>query len=191
MLKFLRKKTKFIVWTVIVAFISWGGYAVSLQLEDSSRAAGKIFGREISFREFQLAQRAAEIFSPSPKPDEEPLAPAEIEARSWQFIMLSREARRNGVEVTDDEVRQEILGLFPQGGGGALTGERYVLWVRGSFREEPRDFENQLREHLRIRKLVEGVREKFKENQDEELKSWLSGLYARSKLRVYETQRGR
>lgn len=189
MLKFLRKRTKVIVWTVIVAFISWGGYAVSLQFEDSSRAAGKIFGKEISFREYQLAQHAVQIFTPSAKSDGEPLSPAEIEAQIWQFILLTREAKRRGIEVTDEEVLREILGLLSQSGAAPLTGEQYARWVRGAFREEPSDFEKQLGEHLRIRKLLEEARKEFKENPDEKLKGWLFDLYTRSKLQVYESPR--
>ena len=55
MLNFFRKNTKPIIWTVVVAFVAWGGYAVGLQLTESNRAAGRLFGKEISFREYQSA----------------------------------------------------------------------------------------------------------------------------------------
>jgi hypothetical protein len=184
MLKFLRKKTKPIVWTVVIAFVAWGGYAVSLQFEDSSRSPGRIFGKEVSFREYQLANRAVQIFSPKPDPANPPKM-EEIEARTWEFLILSREAKSQKIEVTDEEVRQEIRLLLPQGGSAPLTSEQYLGWIQKAFREEPWEFESQLREHLRIRKFLNEARTKIPDKTEEGLKNWLLDLYRRAKIEVY------
>jgi len=184
MLKFLRKKTKVVIWTVMIAFITWGGYAVSVQFEETNRSPGRIFGKEVSFRDHLLAYRAVQIFFAHPNP-EEPSKPEEIEARTWEFLILSREAKHRKITVSDEAVRQEIQRLFTQGGDGVFSSDQYLQWVRGTFREEPRDFENQLREHLRIRKLLNQVREKEAGNSDEGLRRWLTQLVVRAKPEVY------
>ena len=185
MLNFFRKKTKAIIWTVVIAFVAWGGYAVSLQFEEANRSPGRIFGKEVSFREYLLASRTVEIFSPTSK-EGNPPKPEEIEARTWEFLTLSREAKNRKIDVSDEEVRQEIALLLIPKGGTAITGEQYQQWVRTTFREEPREFENQLREHLRIRKLLNEVRKGTTKDPEEGLKNWLLQLSSRAKIEVYQ-----
>lgn len=184
MLKFLRKKTKVVIWTVMIAFIAWGGFAVSLQFEETNRSPGRIFGKEVSFRDHLLAYRAVQIFFVQPNPEEPPKS-EEIEARTWEFLILSREAKHRKIKVSDEEIRQEIRRLFTQGGASAFSSDQYLQWVRSAFREEPSDFENQLREHLRIRKLLSQVREKEAENSDDGLRRWLTQLVVRARPEVY------
>lgn len=185
MLKFLRKRTKVIIWTVVIAFISWGGYAVSTQFQEASRAPGRLFGKEISFQEYQLANRAVQIFSPTPQKDTPP-DPLEIEARTWEFLVLSHEAKRRRIQVSDDEVRREITSLLTGAGGINLTAEQYLQWVRTRLREEPREFEKQVREHLRIRKLLAEVQQEFGPPTERRLKRWLLGLLRRARVEIYQ-----
>lgn len=188
MLKFLRKNTKVIVWTVVVAFVAWGGYAVSVQFEEASRSPGRIFGKEVSFQEYLLAKQAVQIFLPTPEAGKEPPAAEEIEARTWEFLVLSHEARRRKIPVTDEEVRQEIEPLLGRARETRLTREQYFQWVRTAFREEPREFEKQVREHLRIRKLLAQVRQKAEADPEEALKRWLLELFRQSRMKVYQPQ---
>ena len=187
MLKFLRKKTKVIVWTVVIAFIAWGGYAVSVQFEESNRSAGQIFGKEVSFRDYELAHRAVLIFISSPD-EKTPPSAEEVEARTWQFLALSKEAKHQKIAVADDEIRQEIFRSLGEKAGAGFTPEQYERWVRASFREEPPEFENQVREQLRIRKLLDEVRKGFKEKPEENLQKWLNELITRAHIRVPKTR---
>lgn len=187
MLKFLRKRTKIIIWAVIIAFVSWGGYAVSVQFEQANRSPGRISDKEVSFREYQLANRAVQNLSPPP-PGENLPTPQEIEARTWEFLILSHEAKRQKIAVGDEEVRQEIARLISQNGAASITEEQYLRWVRSSFREEPREFENQLREQIRIRKLFDEVRKSRPENSEEGLKRWLLELSRNTKITVYPSR---
>ena len=184
MLKFLRKKTKTIVWAVVISFTAWGGYAVSTQFEASNRSAGRMFGRDVSFRDFDLANRAVQIFAPS-SDEKEPPKPEEVEARAWQFLILSREAKQRKITVTDDEVRDEIAIVLANGREVPLNPADYQRWVKAVFREEPHEFEQQTREQIRIRKLLDEVRRGFKENPEENLKKWLGDLVARADIRIY------
>ena len=45
MLKGLRKNTKLIIWSVIIAFALWGGFSVGTQFQKEGRIAGEIFGK--------------------------------------------------------------------------------------------------------------------------------------------------
>lgn len=185
MLNFFRKRTKAIVWMVVVAFIAWGGYAVSLQFEEGGRAPGRIFGKEVSFREHLRASRAVQIFNPDP-PGADPPSAEVLEARAWEFLILSYEARRRKIDVSDEEVRQEIRRLLTaREGTPSLTQEGYQNWVRAVFREEPAEFESQLREHLRIRRLLDQARKELPENSEKALRDWLVRLYRRARPEVY------
>ncbi len=186
MLKFLRKKTKVIIWSIVIAFISWGGYAVNLQFQEAGRAPGSVFGKEVSFRDYLLAERAVQIFLLKPADDKTPPAPEDIESKTWEFLVFQREAKQRKIKVTDDELREGLYELLAAGKEVPFTGEQYAAWVKANFREEPRDFEDQLREMVRIQKLMEEMRNGFKENPDENLKRWQSELISRANIRVYQ-----
>ena len=186
MLKFLRKNTKVIVWTVVIAFVTWGGYAVHSQFEASNRAPGRIFGKDISFREYLSAQQIVQLFYAPPK-DKEPPSAEEMEAKTWQFLILSHEAKHRNVSVTDEEVRREVARLF--GGEGSLTlaREQYFDWIRREFHREPREFEDEVRENLRVRKLLEEIRKGFRDNSDERMKGWIADLMVQARPEIYRT----
>ena len=185
MLKFLRKKTKAIIWTVVVAFIAWGGFAVRLQFEQTTRAPGKIFGKEISFRDYLQASRAVQIFTPS-KNDTELASAQEMEARTWEFLILSHEAKQQRIKISDEELKGEIFRWFGEVGTSAFLPSQYQEWVRRAFREEPREFENQLREQMRIQKLLSQIRSQSKDNPEENLRQWLLALTQKARLQIYK-----
>ncbi len=193
MLKFLRKKTKAIIWAVLVSFVAWGGYAVSTQFQAVNRAPGRIFGKEVSFQEYLLAGRAVQLFSPASDAENPPNLQT-LEARTWEFLVLSHEAKKSKILVPDPEVRYEISTLLSEKFPAGLDQAAYAAWVRTALRLEPRDFEAQVREHLRVRKLLETVRHEMvtvtKEGDshhspEEQMKRWLVNLFARAKIEVY------
>lgn len=186
MLKFLRRRTKVIIWAVVIAFMGWGGYAVNLQFQEASRAPGSIFGKEVSFRDYLLANRAVQIFLLKPEEDNTPPPLEDIEAKTWEFLVLQREARNRKIEVTDDELRERLYELLAANKEVPFTGEQYTAWVRVNFREEPHEFEKQLREMVRIQKLLDRIKTEFKENPDENLKRWQTELISRAKIRIYQ-----
>ena len=185
MLKFLRKKTKAVIWTVLVSFIAWGGYAVSVQFDKTNRSAGRIFGKEISFREYQQANQTVVIFSPKPNDKQNLPRPEEIDAQVWQFLILSREAKRHRIPVSDEEVRGAILQLFAGKEATELPRDPYLAWVRTALHEEPAEFENQVREHLRVQKLILEIQKEKGETSEEGFKRWFGELLTRSRLQIY------
>lgn len=195
MLKFLRKKTKAIIWAVLVSFVAWGGFAVSTQFQAVNRSPGRIFAQEVSFQEYLQASRAVQLFSPA-SDAENPPNPETIEARTWEFLVLSHEAKKNKIGVSDPEVRNEISKLLSEKFPAGLDEAAYTAWVRAALRQEPRDFEAQVREHLRVRKLLESVRremvtvsQKGDSHQTEErIRRWLLDLFARARIEVYPSR---
>ncbi len=185
MLNFFRKNTQIIVWAVVIAFVAWGAYAVSVQFEQSSRAPGKIFGREISHRDFLSTYKAVQIFTPKPA-DGTPPGADQLEAQTWQFLILEREAKRRKIQVTDDEVRNEITRLLGENNEMLLTPDQYRHWVQGTFREEPREFENQLRERLRVQKLFTEVKKELGAGADKKIENWVMELMRKAKIQIYK-----
>lgn len=159
MLDLIRKNTKVIVWTVVALFVTWGGYSVGTQFKKEGRVAGEIFGKEISFQEFNRFYVANQIFSFGGKAIEDP---AQLRKYTWQSIIYSKEAKRRKIEVSDDEVRQEILRLLAAQKIENPTPEFYEMWVEKQLRESTRDFEMQIREFLRLQKLINQAREEAK-----------------------------
>lgn len=159
MLELIRKNTKVIVWTVVALFVTWGGYSVGTQFKKEGRVAGEIFGKEISFQEFNRFYSANQIFSFGGKAIEDP---AQLRQYTWQSIIYSKEAKRRKIEVTDEEVRQEILRLLAAQKIENPTPEFYRLWVEKQLRQSTRDFEMQIREFLRLQKLIRQAREEAK-----------------------------
>ncbi len=157
MLKALRKNTKLVVWSVLLAFIVWGGYQVSEEIKEKNRFAGKAFGKKITIQEYNRFLKATQIFSISEKniPD-----PAYYQQLAWQAIVFSQEAKKRKVEVTDEEVRQELLKILT---AQQLAPENYTQWVTTRLKETPKQFEEQLREMLRIQKLMKILAESEKQ----------------------------
>src|SRR3990167_8858102 len=91
MLKLLRKKTKVVIWSVVVCFALWGGFSVGTQFQKKGRIAGEVFGREISFQEFNRFYRSSQIFSFEDKPVQAPGFP---HRRAEQTFIFPKGARR-------------------------------------------------------------------------------------------------
>lgn len=155
MLKSLRKNTKTIIWMVVIAFVLGGGYSAGSYFKDilfgsnqEMRHAGNVFGKNISFQEFNRFYRAGQMFTPGDKPIDDPEV---LRQAAWQGLIYAREAQRRKIEVSDEEVRGEILGLLDRQG---ISPESYKTWLERGLRETPQEFESQVRELLRIRKWM-------------------------------------
>jgi len=150
MLKIFRRYTKVVIWVVVGSFILWGGYSASA-LKKESRFAGEAFGKSVSFQEYNQFYRATQIFMPSEKPVDDPKL---LRDYTWQNIIYSREAKLRGVKITDEEVRGEIANILKQQGLVNPTEEQYKMWLTRSLHLSPREFEEGLREFMRIQKLL-------------------------------------
>lgn len=158
MLKLLRKNMKAVIWSVVVCFALWGGFSVGTQFQKKGRIAGEAFGREISFQEFNRFYRSSQIFSFGDKPGNQD--PNVLRQQAWHNILFSKEAKRRKIEVTDDEVRAEVLRLLARAKIENPSPEVYRRWLDQTTRESPGEFESQVRELLRVQKLIREVNAK-------------------------------
>lgn len=150
MLKIFRRYTKIIIWFVVGSFVLWGGYSVTA-LKKEGRFAGEVFGKSVSFQEYNRFARATQLFMPSDKPVED----AELlRDYTWQNIIYAHEARLKGIKVSDEEVREEIAKILKQQGLTDPTPEQYKAWLARSLQISTREFEEGLREFMRIQKLL-------------------------------------
>ncbi|HOE68425.1 MAG TPA: SurA N-terminal domain-containing protein [Candidatus Omnitrophota bacterium] len=202
MLKILRLHTKTIVWFVVVSFVIWGGYSMTT-LRKEGRYAGEAFGKPVTFQEYNKFYRATELFMPE-KNRSELEDPEVVRTFTWQNIVYSREAQRLGIAVTDSEVRDQIATILTQQGLSNPTREQYHIWLTRNLRVTPREFEEGLREIMRIQKFLKTKFEEFTpkasgekpadpKKAEEELAQkkqasfilWTNDLNQRAKLRDY------
>ncbi|MBI4398053.1 MAG: SurA N-terminal domain-containing protein [Candidatus Omnitrophica bacterium] len=161
MLNYLRKNTKFIAWFIVISFGVWGAASFVMSgFTDSSNWAGKAFGKKISNTDFNRSVKIVQIFSDNPgeNPTEE-----ELEARAWQHIALVMKARKAGLRVSDREVEQEVIKHWSR--EGSYNENFYKQWVRNVFREEPRAFEEKVRDCLMAAKLLSQFPDEASRNQ--------------------------
>jgi hypothetical protein len=198
MLKVFRKHTKVIIWVVVGSFILWGGYSISA-LKKEGRYAGEAFGSPVTFQEYNQFYRSTQLFMPSEKPLDNPDL---LRDYTWQNIIYSREAKRTGVKITDAEVREEIANILKQQGLLSPTTEQYKIWLTRTLHLSPREFEEGLREFIRIQKLLRTqiasfapagadkltdpkAKEAIAEKQKADFMTWTSNVNTRAALQDY------
>lgn len=150
MLHFFRHHTKVIVWIAAISFILCGGYSITT-LKKEGRFAGEVFGKPVTFQEYNKFYRATQLFMPSEKPIENPDL---LRSYTWQNIIYAREAKREGLKVSDEDVRGQISGILKQQGLVDPTPQQYNIWLTRALHMTPREFEEGLREFIRIQKLL-------------------------------------
>jgi hypothetical protein len=109
----------------------------------------------------------------------------QIRGLAWQMIVLSREAKREGVDVTDEEVQNEIRRLFSQ--EGIFNQAFYEQWVQNNFRVQTREFEELIRKHLAADKLREHVLKDVPEEQrNSRWFEWFLPVMSKSEFKDWE-----
>ena len=191
MLKLLRKNLKIFIWLIVLAFAIWGASSFTSLRDESSAYAGKVWGERISHKEFLTTARFYELIlstrhDQAGQPPVEPPTPEELHGLSWQMIILSRKAKRMGIQVTDQEVAQEIERQFSSGLG--FDPQHYQYWVRNSFHGQPRDFEELVRNYLAGQKVRLQVLAPIAEDKrDTQWLGWMSSLMTTARFEDYTT----
>ncbi len=191
MLKFYRKNIKTIIWLIVLSFVAWGVGTISISREEASPYIGSVGGEKISHKEFLTTLRFYELLTRvqekeiEPKEKKSTSEPPSFEAlrsQAWQAIVLSREAARQGIRASDEEVRAEVQRLFSSEAGG-FDREFYQRWITANFRGEARDFEETVRKHLHTGKLQEKVLTGVPESEREgRWLAWLISTYSKAKV---------
>ena len=177
MLGFLRKKEniKKIMWglaiVIIPAFVLWGAGS-AVRSRGLPQYAGRIFGRKVSFRQYEkafLACRNQALFTYG-QDLEKMIEFLDLEEQAWQRLILLHQAEKEKIKVSNEEVITLIrqMPLFQQ--EGRFSHKLYAAILNYTFRTSPREFEEQIRGSIKIEKLTGKIVEKVRaEEQDIEM----------------------
>ena len=203
MMQFLRTKTKIFAWIFVVVLIGAFGLT-SLTFNKHEQYAGEIFGKKISFQEFRTFETLTRILRPSDKIMEDPQLVYQF---TWQQLALAREAQNLKISVTDEEVQQRVDLVINGNGSNRISRSEYLNLLK-SWRTTPHEFENGIRELLRIQKMItqrfptppvsgeptvdpaeiKKMSEKFEAEQNkmkEDYMKWISDLFQRAQIVDY------
>ena len=161
MLKFLRTKErakKIIFWILlslmILAFVLWGAgsYKESAKASDYR---GSIFGRRVSSQEFQRIYlsclndaklRFGEAYT-------QILPLIDLNNQTWVKLILLEHAQKQKIRVSNQEVIRDIADSPAFQKDDKFNPEMYKRIVRYYLNLKPREFEEQTRDNLILRKL--------------------------------------
>ena len=157
-MKWLRKRLFLIAGLVVGGFVVWQVAAGVTLHTLSPEPLGSLFGRPVSLREFLKAKEAATHQAILAHGDRylRHVTEPQMEEAAWERLLFLTEARRKGIRVTDAEVVREIqeAPLFRRG-QGQFDPRAYQVVIEQSLRTNPRVFEEEVREDLMIRKMIE------------------------------------
>ena len=161
MLKVFRHKgvAKKVLWVVSGIIIISFGFGFGMSRYGSSfnvnQAAGKIFGKTISLKEYNrnyknthdqaVMMHGADV--------EKVLPTLDMNNETWTRIMLLKAAEARGIQASDMEVVQAIANVPFFQRDGVFDKRLYANIVTNVFRREAREFEEGMREQIKIMKL--------------------------------------
>jgi peptidyl-prolyl cis-trans isomerase D len=165
MLKSLRENIRhlhWVLWIVIVAFVAIAfGELGSVDLGADDRVAATVGESEITYPAFErqsrsLEERYRQMFGEqwSPEMSDQLGVPRQALETLINRQVLLLEARRLGLEASDDEVRQTILEIpsFQDADGRFIGPDRYGQLLRANG-YTPESFEAAVREDLLTQKI--------------------------------------
>jgi len=168
-LKTLRDNLKYLTWVlwlvilifIGMVFVEWGGGGVGSMTQGVDEAAATVGGEKISYQDFQNQYQNLERYyrqqlgaNYSPELVERLNLPVQALDILINERILLIEARRLGLEATDEEVREAILELpvFRDETTGFIGEERYREILRAN-NLTPDNFEKSMRQDLLVEKL--------------------------------------
>jgi hypothetical protein len=131
---------------MVLAFLIGGGSSVLVSNNKSGTYAGEIAGRRVSVKEFDDMSKILSLFQ-----DQRLAVQGGQEDQVWLYLSLKREAEKQRIGATDEEVKKQILQLFQT---EDMNPAAYENWVRNVLRESPHNFEEMMRSLIRIQKLI-------------------------------------
>lgn len=164
MLSALRHKgvAKKILWVVtIVIVLSFVLFGTAWNLDNSINRAGKINGRTITISDFQRAYydtRDAAIMMYGDKFFKYGHR-LNLEAQTWDRLILLDEAKRRGIKVSDQDVVNTIAAIPFFQSEGKFDQVKYAMIVQNpqGFARKTNEFEQGVRSQLMIKQLIESA----------------------------------
>jgi len=180
MLKLLRKKgfAKKIIWFIaIVIIFSFGFFGTAYLITGNSGPsyAGKIFGKKIAVEDFNKVYQNTRIQAVRQHGYNlnKVAHLLNLEAQTWDLLILLHETKKRKIKISNDEIIQFV----EQDNSFRQNDQFDVLLYNTILRNlqiRPRDYEENVRDNLKISKLFKQVtssvvltdEEVFKEYQD-------------------------
>lgn len=164
MLKLLRKKgfAKKVLWVIaVIIILSFGFFGTAYLITDKKPVdyAGTIFGKKVSAEEFSKAYQAVYIQALIRFGDKfnEISRFLNLEAETWDRLILLREAGKRKIKASNEEVVQAIgqYAFFQR--DGHFDPLLYNDILRYAFRISARDFEEGIRDNLKFITLFQQI----------------------------------
>ena len=161
MLRVLRKKgvAKKILWVlavmITISFVFWGVASYLTQGQGPMSCAGKIFGRDVSFREFEssfqhVQNQAILRYGDNFQKIRNYL---NLNSEAWDRLILLHEGKKRHIRVSNDEVIKAIKKFSFFQRNGKFDKQLYAQIVQYAFQCAPSDFEDGIRESLIFEKI--------------------------------------
>ena len=167
MLKLLRNKKvakKILIGLaaiIIPAFVLWGARSSGGRGQGPS-FAGIIFGRKISIEEYSESWRAVKnrgIMTYGFEQFHKTYKQLDLEGQAWDRLILLREAKRQRIKASDQEVIEAIRSFPFLMINNKFDPSLYDRALSNVFRITPREFEEDMRASLIISKLANSMTE--------------------------------
>ena len=158
----MAKKTGLMVLLVILFLslaVTFSSYAEEKKerLFSNPDVIGEAFGEPVASRDFFYFYKTAALFSRNNK-----VVKTDDEAReeAWQNLVFKHGAEELGIEVTEKELKEELIRLVSEKDIEYRTPD-YGVWVITQMKDDVGTFEQRVEDLLLINKLL-----KFKTNAD-------------------------
>lgn len=164
MLKFLRKKenAKKVLWAlaiiIVPLFVLWGSVSPMRGIKKENYA-GKIFGKKVSYEEFNDCLQAVKTQAIIQFGDNfyKVQRFLNLESETWDRLILLYEVHKHKITATNKEVIEAIKKYPFFQGEGKFDPRMYQEVLMYSLHIAPRDFEEEIRQNLCFAKLFEEI----------------------------------
>jgi peptidyl-prolyl cis-trans isomerase D len=156
----MRKNMKIIMWVLLITFVLWGGSTAVLSRTRSTDYAGLSFGKKVSWKEYD--QNYAAVQNQARLMYGEKFTEVKqylnLQEQAWERILLLRQAAKNRITASDDEVIQTIcsMPLF-QDSSRRFVPDIYKRVIEYFLKVPAREFEDQIKGSIRIAKLRDKI----------------------------------
>jgi hypothetical protein len=157
--KIRQKDLKKVLWVLVIvivpAFMLWGANWFVKERRD---VAGIMYGRRISTDEYQSFIRNTQVLFLLGFGREflEQMQPEQLNNYVWQSLLFIEKAKKEGLEVSNEELAQRIRNLAFLNSQGSFSKERYLA-ILDNLRVVPGQFEEFLKNMIKADKLKQMV----------------------------------
>jgi hypothetical protein len=162
--KFFKLLTAFLILVILETTIIF-----AQEEADENKIAGELFGVPVSIGNYYFAKRV--VLSLDAKWRSVPKTDEELEDLVWQELLFSYEAFRRGIEVSDEEVEEQIDKILKAEKvefNWREDKQAYEDWVKERLKASVELFENQIAHLVKLEKLRQQVLDSIEPEVTEE-----------------------